>query len=264
VTEETERVEASEAGADAPAVTPAAETSPDPEGVLDAVEAPSLFRDHAEQDLAAATPAESAEASADESSPEPDEVGDEASAVAEQAVGNASEQSEEPGAAPDTEEADDLEAAIEQAGANFDEEPVAHAAPESDAEEAPEADAGDALAAEVRPKPVVSWIPFLIYDLVWLVFAGLLVWQFIDLEVGKAIYHSPLYPAGLLGGLVLLMAGPVLVLGVWMASWRRENVRKGTTFVAALFRGSVAILVGMVIWWGALLLLDQLRLGALL
>lgn len=154
------------------------------------------------------------------------------------------------------EETDDVAAAIVAAGANIDE-----------GQGAGEPETGPGAPSEPLLVPVagtVSSTPFAIYDLLWLVFAGLLVWQFSELPREQAVFESSLYPLAVIGGIVLAAAGPLLIFAVWFASWGREGARKGALFVSSLFKGSVATIIGVALWWGALVLLDQLRLGRLL
>jgi hypothetical protein len=170
----------------------------------------------------------------------------------------------EPTHAEPTEDMDDVAAAIALADANVADEgsfdSIAPGTVAQDPEGLPQAEA----ALSVPQATTVSWIPFLIYDAIWLVFAGLIVWQFSELPVTKAIYESDLYTLAVLGGVVLAAVGPLLILAVWIGSWGKEGSRKGPLLVSSLIKGSVATLVGVVLWWGALLLLDQLRLGTLL
>lgn len=109
----------------------------------------------------------------------------------------------------------------------------------------------------------VSIWPFVVYDIIWLLFAGVMVWQLIELPAGTAVYESGIYPLTLLGGLVLTAAGPVLIVATWLFERRRLSAASGQVFLSALFRGSVATLLGVAIWWAALIALDQLRLGRL-
>ena len=100
--------------------------------------------------------------------------------------------------------------------------------------------------------------------MLWVVFAGLMVWQFEALPQGAAVYEAELYPVALMVGLILLIAGPLLIFVSWIASWGRPGSSKGRLLISALIRGSVATLIGVGVWWIALLVLDQLRLGMLL
>ncbi|PKQ16802.1 MAG: hypothetical protein CVT67_03255 [Actinobacteria bacterium HGW-Actinobacteria-7] len=161
-------------------------------------------------------------------------------------------------------EQDEVTAAIVEAGANFEgDAPLEAAVPD---EPAPAAEPQRAEPTEV-PAPTtnkVSSIPFVIYDLLWVVFAALLVWRFIQIPQAQAVFESSLYPLAVLGGLVLTIAGPLLIVAVWIGSWKKDGSSKLSLFVSALVRGSIATLLGVALWWGALVLLDQLRLGRLL
>jgi hypothetical protein len=181
--------------------------------------------------------------------PEPDEAVDQPEAAP-------ADQAEAEALVESAEEADDVAAAIAAAGANIDEGQDA-------------VDDGPSPRTQSEPLSVpvavtVSTVPFLIYDLLWVVFAVLLVWQFSELPRAQAVFESSLYPFAVIGGIVLAAAGPILIFAVWFASWGREGARKGALFVSSLFKGSVATIIGVALWWGALVLLDQLRLGRLL
>ena len=142
------------------------------------------------------------------------------------------------------------------------EEPAAEAAPEGTA--AAVVAEGDEAALEgvVGPRTKVSWWPFVGYIVVWLGAAGYAVWQLQQLPAGQAAYETNFYTMSMLGGLVLLAVGPVLLLIVWLASWiGRENRRIGLMFISALLKGALATLIGAMIWIGALMLVDYLRLG---
>jgi len=125
--------------------------------------------------------------------------------------------------------------------------------------------AGDdeaALEEVVGPRTKVSWWPFVGYIVVWLGAAGYAVWQLQQLPAGQAAYETNFYTMSMLGGLALLAVGPVLLLIVWLASWiGRENRRIGLMFISALLKGALATLIGAMIWIGALMLVDYLRLG---
>ncbi len=208
----------------------------------------------------------------------------------------------EQGEQPDTPaqpEIDDVSAAIEGVDANFETEateaaiaepsvPAAEdvqpvnaeqpqpatqpetAAPEPQpvvAETKPEAAAvvtAVAPADAVAPATGVSIWPFVAYDVLWAVFAGILIWQLGSLPEGVAVYESSFYPVAVLGGVVLTITGPLLALTVWLTSIGRPGTTKGGLFVSAMVRGSVATLIGVVLWWGALIVLDQIRLGSVL
>jgi len=190
-----------------------------------------------------------------DSEPEPDTTTDGA-ADTESAPEGVADTEADAAAEPATESAADAEtaAATEQ---SLDDIAPGTTGPDQ-VESSPEA------AADGRSANKVSIWPFVIYDVLWLIFAGLLVWQFEALPQGAAIYEAELYPVALLVGLILLIAGPLLIFVSWIASWGRPGSSKGRLLISALIRGSVATLIGVAIWWIALLVLDQIRLGMLL
>jgi len=172
----------------------------------------------------------------------------------------------EPHGPEEAERAEGAEAVPADAETPGAEQDAAAAEPAAAATAAPEVatpTAPEAVADTTRASKVSIW-PFLVYDALWLVFAGVLIWQFEQLPADVAMYESELYPVGLLVGVVLLAAGPLLILVSWVAAWGRPGSTKGRLLISALVRGSVATLVGVVIWWAALLVLDQLRLGMVL
>jgi len=158
------------------------------------------------------------------------------------------------------EETDDVSAAIAAAGANLDEQPTLDdIAPGTVASE-------EEAVVEVydgRRNSVSIW-PFVVYDAIWAAFAGYLVWRFQTLPVSTALFDAAIYPYAVLGGVVLTLAGPIVILAVWIASWGKPGSTKGGLFISSLLRGSIATLLGVLMWWGALMVLDQLRLGRLL
>ena len=169
----------------------------------------------------------------------------------------------EPGSDTEAEpETDDLEAAIAEAGANLEADStfddITPGTVATSGGEQPEAETD-----ERGHDSVPTW-PFVVYDAVWLAFAGVLIWQFEQLPAGQAVFESPLYEAAVLGGVALTIAGPVLILATWIGSWGRPGASKGGLFVSALIKGAIATVLGVTLWWVALMALDQLRLGRLL
>lgn len=163
----------------------------------------------------------------------------------------------------DEQAADDLEAALAEATANLEaESTLDDIAPGTIA---PDAEP-DALEPTALPsaKDTVSIWPFVIYDVLWLAYAGALVWKFEQLPAGQAVFESPLYQTAVLAGVGLTVLGPVLIFATWFGSWGREGASKGALFISALIRGALATTAGVAMWWIALLVLDQLRLGRLL
>jgi len=175
---------------------------------------------------------------------------------------DSSEPADPDSAEPADPEADDLEAAIAEAGANLEaEETFDDIAPGTVAP----TQGGEPAAAEVAPGvDSVSIWPFVVYDLVWLAYAGVLIWQFEKLPAGQAVFESPLYQSAVFAGVALTIAGPLLILATWIGSWGRPGASKWGLFVSALIQGAIATALGVTLWWVALMVLDQLRLGRLL
>jgi hypothetical protein len=114
--------------------------------------------------------------------------------------------------------------------------------------------------AEARPQ-VPVW-PFVAYLGLWLAFAGVVAWQLLELPVGVAAYEASVYPLIVYGGLALTLVGPLVILGTWLFARTRSDERKGL-FSAVLLRGSIVTLIGVIVWWGALIAVDYVRLGRL-
>lgn len=177
---------------------------------------------------------------------------------------------------------DDVAAAIAAAGANLESQPTLdgmapavvedslggtidtapHA--EQPATEPAATEQAAVVETDERPRHAVPVWPFVAYDVVWAAFSAYLIWQLEMLPSDTAIFDARIYPYAVLGGVVLTMAGPLLLLVVWIASWGSPGTTKGGLFVSSLTRGSVATLLGVLMWWGALMVLDQIRLGRLL
>lgn len=106
--------------------------------------------------------------------------------------------------------------------------------------------------------------PFLIYFALWVVFAGLLVWQLTQTPVGTPIYELDAYGISILIGLVLTALGPLLAIGVWLAVWIARPGARAGLFSRSMIIGAVTTLGGVTLWLVALGAVDMLRLGRLL
>lgn len=150
----------------------------------------------------------------------------------------------------------------EAAGESLDDIAPGTVAAEAVAATATEGEEAAALPEVEGPRTTVSWWPFIAYIVVWLGAAAYAVWQLQQLPPGVTAYETNFYTMSMLGGLVLLAAGPVLLLIVWLASWiGHKGARVGLMFISALMKGALATLIGAVIWIGAIVLVDYLRLG---
>ncbi len=162
---------------------------------------------------------------------------------------------------PEVEPKPEVEPAVEEPAA----EPVAAAPQPSFDDIAPGTVAG--LTPE-EPAPVeragcIPWWPFLVYDAVWAAFSAALVWLLLQAPVGP-VYEYEVYRLSLIVGLTLTVFGPVLIIIVWLACKGSAKGSAGTLFVDALVRGSVATFGGVAMWFVALIIIDQLRLGRIL
>ena len=108
---------------------------------------------------------------------------------------------------------------------------------------------------------VASW-PFVAYFLVWVVLAGFAGWFLTQEPPGAAVYGSELYSGMVLGGLVLTLAGPALILATWSAAMlHSRGASRAGLFTNALLKGALATFGGVAIWWAMLMIVDTLRLG---
>lgn len=171
----------------------------------------------------------------------------------------------EPEPAPDAEPAPEPEVEVEpEPAAEPEPEPASEAEPDvelaPDAEPDPELE--DLLGQIAEPSPRVPWWPFLAYGVLWI---GLVVYaatQISTAETAMPAVEQAAYPYVVLAGLVLALLGPLASIVVWVVVWKRAGAgRRGGLFTSAFVRGSVATLLGVAVWWGALYVLDALRLG---
>ncbi len=141
------------------------------------------------------------------------------------------------------------------------EEPTEETAEDATAE--PAEDAPAQPAPQPHPDPVSPW-PFAAYVTLWLAFAGWVVWQFSQVPGGEAVFEASAYPISMLGGLILAIAGPVLTVAVWIASWGAPGRTKVEVLSSAAIKGAIATLAGVALWWLALVIVDQVRMGRVL
>ena len=122
------------------------------------------------------------------------------------------------------------------------------------------------LASEPDPGTAsarVSVWPFVAYEALWVAYAAILAWQLTLLPEGVATYDSALYRPALYIGVALTALGPIVSLVTWLVTRHNADVRRGL-FASALLYGALATLLGVVLWWTALIGADYLRLGSLL
>ncbi|HSK47592.1 MAG TPA: hypothetical protein VLA05_06260 [Coriobacteriia bacterium] len=136
----------------------------------------------------------------------------------------------------------------------------------TESEPKPEPEPEPVLASEPEPGTAsarVSIWPFVAYEALWVAYAALLAWQLTLLPEGVATYDSAIYRPALYVGVALTALGPIVSLVTWLVTRHNAAVRRGL-FASALLYGAVATLLGVVLWWTALIGADYLRLGSLL
>lgn len=124
--------------------------------------------------------------------------------------------------------------------------------------------AAEEIDAEEPTRYGAPWWPFLIYLVLWFAFAGIAVWQLQQLPQDVIAYETQQYTLFVFGGLALAVSGVLLVLAVWLGARISPKRHRKGLFSSALVMGAVAILIGVVVWWGAIMALDYLRLGRLI
>lgn len=113
-----------------------------------------------------------------------------------------------------------------------------------------------------RPKDYLAGWPFLLYLLMWVALAALTVISLNGPEKTAMPLEAPAYPVLLVAALALVALGPLLSLIVWLIARSKAPVDCRSGLLAtALVRGAAATLAGILMWWGALMLVDVLRLG---
>lgn len=113
-----------------------------------------------------------------------------------------------------------------------------------------------------RPTGGVAGWPFLVYLAAWVALAAATVFALTTPDAVAVPVNDPRYPGLLLVGITLAALGPVLTILTWaVAFWTTAKGCRGGLLTTALVRGASSTLFGVLVWWGALLLVDALRLG---
>jgi hypothetical protein len=181
-----------------------------------------------------------------------------------------SEEAQQPAVADEAEQpvAESAEAVVEAQASAEDEasEAVVEAGVPEGADDDP--DAVEALLDEETAEGLLErpdrtlWLPFLLYDAVWLVFAITMVLTLRTAATANALDAAAAYPVFVLVALVLTVAGPLLaVLLWWLVRSRTEPEERGGLFATAMLRGALATFAGVAMWWVARVVLDFLRTG---
>jgi hypothetical protein len=183
----------------------------------------------------------------------------------------------EPATAEATEEASPSEddVAEPESGPTDDEDSQADAEGEDDAAEAqegdteaiPRMDTQSAAGIDDTPgapvaKARVPWWPFLIYLVAWIALIGAAFYVISYEPDALPAFQQEDYAYVLLGGLILTAVGPLLALLVWFITWlRTPKGSRGGLLTSALLKGALVTIFGVLAWWGAVSVLDALRLG---
>lgn len=204
------------------------------------------------------------ETSAAEESPEPEETPEDAEEAPLTEEPEVAEETPEPEEAPADEEA--VEAQPEEVAEG---EEAAEAQPEeaAEGEEAVEAVPEPETAPELEPESKtggVSWVPFSVYLLAWVVLAVGTVVVLRDAALAGGALWAEEYVYTVYGGIGLAAAGPVLALIVWlMTRTRRSAEDREGLFVSSLLLGAGMTFLGTILWLVALYVLDLYRIGVL-
>ena len=122
--------------------------------------------------------------------------------------------------------------------------------------------AGDDTPAAPVAKGRVPWWPFIVYLVAWIALIGTAFYLISYEPEALPAFQQEEYPYILLGGLVLTVAGPLLALIVWLITWlRSDKDKRGGLLTSALLKGALVTCFGVLAWWGAIAVLDALRLG---
>ncbi|MBI5231170.1 MAG: hypothetical protein HY876_03280 [Coriobacteriales bacterium] len=160
----------------------------------------------------------------------------------------------------------DLEAAEGEIAAATEEvaEGESALAAQSEAEATTAEEGAEMEAAESLVAAAPTW-PFVAYLVLWGALCVLAGWQLSQIPIGQALSTTEIYRIAVIGGVVMTVAGPVLIFSVWLAAWLRAGDRSRAGLLASsLLKGSVVTLLGVVMWWGTFLIVDQLRFGRLM
>lgn len=143
-------------------------------------------------------------------------------------------------------------------------EPAAEAAPDPDASAPQSVEHTVDTGAVASPNDPVPTAPFLAYGAAWLAFAVFVVWRLSSVPEGGPVYEADIYGLTTLLGITLTLAGPLVILTAWLNRRTSGGATAGAAFAAALTKGAWAMLFGVSVWWGSLMVVDYVRLGRIL
>ena len=103
--------------------------------------------------------------------------------------------------------------------------------------------------------------PFALYLGVWLASSGTAAWFLMHSPETGSIAGSSTFPYALRGSLVLTAAGPLVAFLVWIVAWVSAGPGRRTGLLSgSLLRGGLVTLMGIVVWWVMLIVVDRVRL----
>ncbi len=171
----------------------------------------------------------------------------------------------EPAVAPAVDEPAPLEELPE-----LDAQEAAQPTPEAEpAQTEPEAVEGLAATEPPGEEPVpepratrVAWWPFIAIGVLWIGLAATAYLLLTSTQAQLPAFRQDAYPYLVLAGLVLTLLGPLIALATWLFAWfKAKKPERGGMLTTALVRGAIVTFLGVVVWWGVLVLVDALRLG---
>jgi hypothetical protein len=113
-------------------------------------------------------------------------------------------------------------------------------------------------------KARIPWWPYLVYFAAWLGVVGAAFYVISYEPEALPAFQQDDYPYILLAGLTLTVMGPLLSFVVWLVKWlRTPKGERGGLLTAALVKGALVTFLGVLVWWGAMVMLDALRLGVI-
>ncbi len=181
----------------------------------------------------------------------------------EQPEEQATEQPEELETPADSEESAEAEtlAEDEETEAAADSQAVEAATAEAEPETEPETALDEAETPAPARARVARW-PFALYAILWVSLAVATYFLLQGPQADIPAFRQEAYPYLLLGGLVLMLLGPLLSVLLWFVAWRKAKPEdRGGLFTRSMIRGAAITFLGVAAWYAALNLVDVIRLG---
>lgn len=105
-------------------------------------------------------------------------------------------------------------------------------------------------------------VPFVLFVIAGAVLAGFTSWAVFQVPAGTSVLESQYYPAIIMAAAVMVALGLLMVIPVWLVARTEVSERPGL-FTRVFFRASCCTTLVVILWVGALVLSDLLRLGRL-